>query len=417
MSDNREVPRGHAKKNIFLVNRYFFPDHSATSQILCDLAFHLAQAGESVHVIASRQRYDMPSVKLPAKESVAGVTIHRVATTSRGRHSLVGRAFDYVTFYATSAFALLRYAKRGDVVIAKTDPPLLSILTGALGFLRGYRTINWLQDIYPEIAIELGVSGLKGRVGRLLTALRNRSLRTAKMNIVIGEDMAQRVIAFGVEAARVRTIRNWTDDEQIVPSNANANPLRSKWSLEEKFVVAYSGNLGRAHDIETVLGAAIRLRDRSDIIFLVIGGGQGFRSLQELVQAHGLSNFRFEPYQPREELHLSLSVADIHWLSLKPTLDGLILPSKFYGIAAAARPIIFVGSAEGELANLVRKFGCGICVEPGRDEEFARAIIELEEDRARCLRLGTNARSMLEQHLDKARALEKWQSILSVARN
>jgi len=407
-----ETATDQEKPNIFFVNRYFYPDHSATSQILCDLAFHLAKAGESVHVIASRQLYDDPSAKLPAEETVAGVTIHRVATASFGRQTLLGRMFDYASFYFSSAFVLLRCAKRGDVVIAKTDPPMLSVITVALAKLRGFKTVNWLQDIYPEIAIEIGVSALKGQVGRLLTALRNRSLRNATMNVVVGEAMAQHVLGSGVESERLRTVHNWTDDEQIVPSDTRGNPLRRTWSLEEKFVVAYSGNLGRAHDIETLFGAAMRLREQSRIAFLVIGGGRGFCDLQERVQAHALSNFRFEPYQPREQLPISLGVADIHWLSLKPSLDGLVFPSKFYGVAAAGRPIIIVGSAQGELSNLVKRYDCGICIEPGMDEEFANAILALAEDPLRVRRLGENARSMLEESFTKVQALEKWRAVL-----
>jgi glycosyltransferase involved in cell wall biosynthesis len=412
MSKSHDIAPGRTKPKVIFVNRFFYPDHSATSQILCDLAFYLAQSGEQVHVIASRRLYDDPSAKLPAQETISGVAIHRVATASFSRHSLIGRAFDDASFLASSAFALLRYAKRGDVVVAKTDPPMLSVLTGALSRLRGFKTINWLQDVYPEIAIELGVSALKGHVGKMLTALRNRSLRNATMNVAVGEAMAQHMLGSGVESKRLRTIHNWTDDEQILPSDACENPLRRKWSLEGKFVVAYSGNLGRAHDFETLFGAATRLRERSNIAFLVVGGGRGFSDLRDRVQAHALSNFRFEPYQPRDQLPVSLGVADIHWLSLKPSLDGLVFPSKFYGVAAAGRPIIVIGSAEGELSNLVKRYDCGVCVEPGMDEELANAILALAEDGLRVRRLGENARSMLDRTFTKLRALEKWRAVL-----
>jgi glycosyltransferase involved in cell wall biosynthesis len=125
-----------------------------------------------------------------------------------------------------------------------------------------------------------------------------------------------------------------------------------------------------------------------------------------------LSNFRFEPYQPRDQLPVSLGVADIHWLSLKPSLDGLVFPSKFYGVAAAGRPIIVIGSAEGELSNLVKRYDCGVCVEPGMDEELANAILALAEDGLRVRRLGENARSMLDRTFTKLRALEKWRAVL-----
>src|SRR5258705_8056875 len=200
---------------IVFLNRYCFPDHSATSQILSDLAFHLAENGERVRVIASRQLYDDPAVALPPRDSVRGVEIYRVSTTRFGRHSLAGRMADYLSFYISSAVQLLRVAGRGDVVVAKTDPPMLSLLISFLSPLRGYRAVNWLHDLYPEVAAELGMSGAKGSLGRILIALRNASLRCATMNVAIGDDMARPVRGMGVSGARLSVVLNWTDDESI----------------------------------------------------------------------------------------------------------------------------------------------------------------------------------------------------------
>src|SRR5262249_2592415 len=253
----------------------------------------------------------------------------------------------YASFYLASAVALMRIARRGDVVVVKTDPPMLSVLASVLAPLRGYRTVNWLHDLYPEVAGELGISGLNGRFGRMLAKLRNASLAGATMNVAIGEDMGRRIMGMGIPRERMLVVANWTDDEEIKPSDPALNPLRREWSLEGKFVVGYSGNLGRAHDIETLLDAAERLRANPGIVFLFIGGGRGLRDLETEVAKRQLSNFQFRPYQPRERLSVSLGVADVHWLSLKTGLDGLLLPSKFYGIAAAGRPMIVVGSTEG----------------------------------------------------------------------
>src|SRR5215831_2617247 len=234
---------------VVFLNRYFFPDHSATAQILSDLAFHLADRGEQVDVITSRQLYDDPAATLPRRECVRGVNVHRVSASRFGRHALLGRGLDYASFYAASAVKLLSIARRGDVVVVKTDPPMLSVLASILAPLKRYRTVNWLHDVYPEVAGELGISGLQGRFGRLLARARNASLARATMNVAIGEDMARRICGMGVPQDRMLVIANWTDDDEIKPSDPAGNPLRREWSLEGKFVVGYSGNLGRAHDV------------------------------------------------------------------------------------------------------------------------------------------------------------------------
>ena len=189
-------------KRIIFLNRFFFPDHSATSQILSDLAFHLAGKGRDVHVITSRQKYDDPAAELPHLENMQGVTVHRVASSQFGRAGLVGRAFDYLTFYRSMMRTLRGLAERGDVIVAKTDPPLLSIPAARIARRRGAQLVTWLQDIYPEIAAELGVPFVKGPVGKTLSRLRDRSLKAAVANVVVGERMREFLIARGIACGK-----------------------------------------------------------------------------------------------------------------------------------------------------------------------------------------------------------------------
>lgn len=398
---------------IIFLNRYFYPDHSATSQILSDLAFHLAAFGREVHVITSRQRYDDPGSKLPARESSAGLEIHRVASTRFGRSGLVGRALDYASFYVCAWRALLALARRDDIIVAKTDPPLLSILGARVARRTGAHLINWLQDLYPEVAAELGVPFFGGIFGRLLTGERDRSLLAADANVVLGERMAARVAACGVPAERIAAIGNWTDDEQIVPVAHADNPLRKKWGLADKFVVGYSGNLGRAYEFETVLGAAGKLRGDTSIAFLFIGGGKQFDDLAARVAARGLtSSFHFVPYQDRATLKYSLGVPDLHWVSLKSALEGLLFPSKLYGILAAGRPVIAITAKTGEIATLIEGHGCGVTVEPGDSGALSKAIAALARDAKRRDDMGRRARALLEANFSRARALARWQVLI-----
>ena len=150
---------------IIFINRFFHPDHSATSQILCDLAFHLAETGRAVHVVTSRQLYDNPLAQLQKRESIRGVNIHRIATTRFGRALLPGRAIDYLSFYASTMWSLLLLVRRGDVLVAKTDPPMISLPVLVIAKLRGARVVSWLQDIYPEVALQLGVPLLGALAG------------------------------------------------------------------------------------------------------------------------------------------------------------------------------------------------------------------------------------------------------------
>ena len=144
---------GDAKRRVHFINRFFYPDHSATSQILQGIAFALADGGHDVHVTTSRQLYGISSTDLPPREVVRGVTIHRLPTTRFGRGSTVGHASDLATFHAAAGRHLLRIVTHGDVVVAKTDPPLISVVAAMVARRRDAILINWLQDVFPEFAI------------------------------------------------------------------------------------------------------------------------------------------------------------------------------------------------------------------------------------------------------------------------
>ncbi len=400
------------RKVIFL-NRYFHPDLSATSQILSDLAFSLPKHGLDARVITSRQRYDDPSQVLPPEEKTAGVTVLRVWSTRFGRQRLAGRLIDYLTFYAAASWRLWRLARRGDVIVVKTDPPLMSVPAALIAGLRRAHLVNWLQDVFPEVAQAAGLGGRWLRLPfRVLRRLRNLSLRHAAINVVIGKQMAGHLRKQGIAEDRIHVIPNWQDGAALPPLPHDKNPLRQAWRLQDKFVVGYAGNLGRTHDLDTPLLAARRLKNRTDIVFVFVGGGAQLPRLQQAVQKEGLTNVFFRPYQPREILSQVLGLADVHLVSLRPAFEGLIVPSKIYGVAAAGRPSIFIGDPKGEIAQLVLTHCCGLVVPSGDGDGLADAIIGLAHDKPRRDDMGRRARRMLREHFDKPLALSKWQALL-----
>ena len=402
-------------KRVFFLNRYFFPDHCATSQLLSDLAFDLAAAGMDIHVITSQQLYDEPEARLPAQELIRGVHIHRVSTTRFGRAKLIGRAIDYLSFYVSARRALLTLIRRNDVVVAMTDPPLISIIAMQVAQRRQARLINWLQDIYPEVALELGIPFLRGPILRLILYLRDRCLKNAACNIVVGERMATIVAGRGAPPEHIHLIPNWTDDNEIRPIAHTDNSLRREWKLEDQFVLGYSGNLGRAHEYETVLGAAEIVKSDPNIIFLFVGGGHQFDMLARLVKERGLTNFRFMPYQNRVLLKYSLAVADVHWVSLRPELEGLIVPSKIYGVAAAGRPVISIAAKDGEIAGIVGTHKCGINIEPGDLSGLASTLLHLSKNADACREIGSRARTMLDSHFTRRQAVQQWRDVIERA--
>ena len=406
---------------VIFINRFFYPDLSATGQLLSDLAFALAGRGRRIHVVTSRLHYEGSQNRpaMAAYEVVAGVEIHRVWTSSFGRVHLLGRAVDYLTFYATSLWRLWRLVQTGDIVVAKTDPPLISAVAMPVCRARRAVLVNWLQDLFPEVAQAQGIGG-RWRIGYPpLRWARSLSLRNAAANVVIGRRMANRVEALGLAPDTIRLIPNWADGTCVHPIEHADNPFRRALEAHGAFVVAYSGNLGRVHEIAAIL-EAIRILElphdggtpRPTVRWLFIGGGALMAAVQAEVARRALRDVTFLPYQPRSTLAQTLSAADAHLVCLRPEFEGLIVPSKVAGATAAGRPILFVGDPDGEIGELVARYACGYAVAPGDGAGLARAILELAGNASLAAVMGRRARIAFHAEFDRTTAVAQWRRLL-----
>jgi glycosyltransferase involved in cell wall biosynthesis len=228
----------------------------------------------------------------------------------------------------------------------------------------------------------------------------------------LGEKMAEYLIKRGGRRDRVKVIHNWVDDESIVPTPSDRNRLREHWGLAGKFVVSYSGNMGRVHEFETILQAAARLESEDDIVFLFIGGGNQRAHLEREAARRVLARVLFKPYQDRALLPESLGVADVHLVSLRPDLEGFVFPSKLYGIAAAGRPLIFIGDPAGDIGGIVRSGRCGAVVRPQESLELATWVQKLRDDRSLRCEWGHNARLLIDEKFSRGRAIKLWCDVL-----
>lgn len=395
---------------IVFVNRFYRPDISATSQMTAELAEGLS-AFFRVEVITSRFCYDDPSRRLPSREVLGGVTVRRVWSTRFGRGTLAGRALDYLSFYASSYFCMRRVLEKGDTLVAETDPPLISVFALRAAGSRGARLVNWVQDLFPEVSEALGVGSARSTLNKTLKKWRDTSLRKAFNNIALSRGMADRISQV-VPGAPVSVIPNWADGRKIRPVERAENALRREWKLSDKFVVCYSGNLGRAHEIDTMVGAAERLRENASIRFLFIGGGYQWPKLKKAVEERSLANVIFQEYQPASGLSESLSAADVHLVSLRPEAESLVVPSKLYGILAAGRPAIYIGTEDAEEAKMLSDARAGLGIPAGRADLLARALIDLAADLDRTRAMGLNARHVFEEKFDAPIALRAWMRTL-----
>jgi putative colanic acid biosynthesis glycosyltransferase WcaI len=396
---------------ILVLNQYFHPDRSATSQLLTELCEDLALVHD-VTVVTGRPSYDpqfpVRSKGLVSDERHRRVKVARVWSTQFDRTSgMVGRAVNYATYLASSVVGAVR-AGRPDVVLALTDPPPIGLTGLGIARLRGVPFVLVSKDVFPEVAVVLRLLSSRPVIGaarRVSQAL----FRGADRVVSIGRDMDERLVARGVPRDRISTIHDWSDASVVHPLDG-PSVLRSERGWDDRFVVMHSGNVGLSQSLDALLGAADLLRDDPDVVVAVVGEGAAKAGLQAEARRRRLSNVEFLPYQPYETLSDSLGAANVHVVGLRRGLAGFVVPSKVFGVMAAGRPFIAAVEPEAEPALIAVEHGCGIRVEPDDPEALAEGIRAMRETDLG--EMSRNARKAFEERFDRPRATEAYRRLL-----
>ncbi len=366
---------------ILLLNQFFWPELAATSQLLTDVARHLADEGHQVTVVCGSSSYAGRDATPPPD-----VRIIRVAegAFSRGH---AARLLSYATYFAAAAWHGLRIA-RPDVVISLTTPPLLSTVGTLVQRLRGTRHYIWEMDLYPEVAVDLRMLRGRSLVARLAGGIADFTRLRADGIIALGECMRDRLIARGLPAGRIRVAENWADGTLFHPlPRTPDNALR----------VIYPGNLGMAHEAET-LARAMRELAPDNVRFQFVGGGSRLGWLREA--AAGLPGVSFRPYCDRPALNELFAASDAGLVTQNFRCTGSVVPSKIYCMMAAGLPFIFVGPRAATPGRVLDRFRCGWRVECGDHAGLAALLRGLAADPAEVRGAGARARAAFLEHYD-----------------
>ena len=347
---------------LLLVNQHYYPDVASTGQHLTDLAEHLAREGYAVEVLTGRGKYVAGKMDAPAREMRNGVTIRRLRTTAFGRSSHVGRVVDYLSFYVKVLFALV-FGRQRDGVVFLTTPPLWAFLGAIARVLRGQRYGVWSMDLHPDAEVASGMLREGSTLTKLLEWMNATGYRNADFVVDLGPYMKQRIVGKGVDPKRTHTVHVWSAKDEIEPVPREANPLIDELGLRDKFVVMYSGNAGIVHEFGPICEAMRLLKDEPRIYFLFVGDGPRRAEIESFARENGIRNFQYRGYFGREELRYSLSMADVHLISLRKEFVGISVPGKLYGIMASGRPALFVGPNECESAETIAGAACGAFID------------------------------------------------------
>ena len=388
-----------------MLNQYYWPGVEATANLLSELCSELARDFD-ISVITGMVR---GSSATPGRSEREGVEVIRVRSSAFDRANLVLRGVNYSTYLVQALRAGLG-AARPDVVMCMTDPPIIADV--ALIVARRFRSrlVVISQDVFPEIAVELGRLDNQLVIGLLRKMIRSY-LERADRIIAIGDTMRLRLEGKGAPPDRIRVIPNWVDTEMIRPM-ARDNDWARENGLTGRFVVMHSGNVGHTQNLDSLVRAATFLRDLDDLRIPVIGTGARYADLVELAGRLDVPSVMFLPYQPRAVLPYSLSSADVHVIGLAHGLSGYVVPSRFYGVLAAGRPVIVAADAESETASIVHEVGCGVVIPPGRADLLAGAIRGIYEGKHDVEEMGRRGREYVVAEADRNVAMSRYREML-----
>lgn len=358
-----------------------------------------AQEGWRVTVVTSARGYNRDET-YPDFAEHGGVCIRRVGGARFNRHTVAGRLANYLTFVGASGWKMLRLPAP-DCLVVTSAPPFSLPLAWGLRLVRGSPFVFVAEDLYPEIAVASGILPADSFTAKLAGWLFGRWLSSASKIIVLGEHMKARLLASHpcLDPMRIVPIDNWHDGTKLFPLDRPSG---------ESIFVQYSGNFGEGHDFDTLVGAMELVKADPRLRFQFVGGGRRRPALQAKVEERDLRNCSFHDYVSDAELNESLNSADICLVTVACGFEGLLVPSKLYGIMAVGKPVLYYGALEGDVPTLVKRHDIGWVVAQGDVDGMTRALREAADNPQLCKRFGSNARKAFDMHYDRPLATARY---------
>ena len=382
-------------KKLFVVNQFFPPDFAPTGQLINELVAHLGDNGTPIKVFTGLPAYAFNEVSALPLEIHNNVIIRRTRATQVSIHNIRGKAFHGFLFTVRSILHLLRHLKKDDTLLLTTAPQFLPFIGYLLHLVKGSNYVCLIYDLYHDVAEKLGVISSENWIIKLWNRLNELTWKKATKVIVLSTSMKKQILKKQPKLGhKISVISNWSDPNWIVPIAKEDNWFAHKYNLTEKFTVLYSGNMGRCHDIQTILDVASLLQGYP-VQFVFIGGGQKYRSSQNFVQTYGLDNCLFLPYQDKEILPYSLTACDLTLVSVEEGMGGIVAPSKFYSLLATGRPIAVICDKECYLNELVKKNKCGVTFANNNSDALANFILQISSNPELAKSMGEAGRNYL----------------------
>ncbi len=401
---------------ILLLTLYFAPDIAANAVIMTELAEELIQRGHQVTVVTAFPHYAGNVIdaryrgRLVQHEEYRGIQIIRTFLYTSPRKNRFGvRLLNYASFNLISTLAGILSGPQ-DVILAPSPPLTIGLGAWIISRFKRVPFVYNVQDIYPDIAVVLGVltNPTVIRISRWMERLvYNKAIAVT----VLSEGFRRNLLAKGVPADKLHVIPNFVDVDYIRPLPKD-NSFSRHHGLHDRFVVMYAGNIGLSQSLETLLEAARILKDLADLQILIVGNGSAKQHLEMQAQAMGTTNVKFLPFQPRETLPEMYATADVSLVLLKNSIGAESVPSKAYTILASGRPLIAAVDEQADTRRMIAEAQCGIAVAPQAAQDLADAIRQMHKASVMRAEMGQRGRNYVSARYTPAAVASQYDTLL-----
>lgn len=396
-------PHEGEASQVIILTEHFWPSTGATAQLVSDLADDLSRSGKSPVILTST----------PGEDYRNQYKIKRLAYIPRSSSLIHIKILRGLVYLVTSLAWLLLNTRNGDQMIVVSNPPFIGVVGLIAKFVTKASYIFLLQDVFPRSASLSGILPSKGPLYGFWRRLISHVVAQSSSTVVLSHSMMNRCAREFGHTHKLTVIPNWS----ILPEkllSTRINDVTESWGISRDFIVQYSGNFGRLHDILTILETA-RLLNNTNIKFVFIGGGAKAAQISKYSSEYNLKNVLIKPYQPRELLPMSLAACDLSIVSLIPGAEDTVAPSKLYGILASHKPVLMIASQSSEHARTIQDFDCGVVVEQGDVLTLVESILSLYNNPARLKQMSENAYLAYQSNYGRKRSFSKYLKILNNA--
>lgn len=396
---------------LLILSEYFYPDKSSTPKVLTELAEDIVKNNIEVDVITSSNSYRGQNSDLKKSEVYEGINIKRVYSSKFNRNKTLGRLINYLSFLV-SAFINTIIKKDYDYILLVSNPPVLPIIGYVVNKIRSRPYIYLLHDIYPDMAVKVGAIKEDGLICKVMTSINKKIYKSAHKVIVLGKDMKQNLLDKNVAEDKIEIITNWADREKIYKIS-KSNEFSMKNNIDNTFNIVYTGNIGRFHDIETILESANKLKERNDIKFIFVGDGYKKIYIEAYVKEFSLENIKVFDYQYGETYNQLLNCADVFITTLDKGIEGLGVPSKTYSYLAASKPIIAIMNKNSEIGSLVEENNLGLRVDSGQVENITEFILNMKRNSSLYENIKDNVEKIFNNNYERTMVTIKFVNIMN----